>query len=87
MPREYDYDEGRSIMSPSDDQQILTPNDNEDLATYPKAIIANGTGTIKARGRSSAADVTYNVNTGQLLPIRIRRLYSTGTNVSVIGLF
>jgi hypothetical protein len=65
----------------------ITP-DNADTAInpLPKALRVDGAGTITFRAVDSAADVTWNVLAGDILPVRALYVRSTGTNVTVHGL-
>lgn len=59
-----------------------------DLTTYTRAIYTGSGGNIKVDMVGSGTVTLVGVPAGSLLPLRIKRLYSTGTAATdVIGLY
>ena len=63
----------------------ITPSDSADFTTTScRAIWVGGTGTIKV-DMSDGTTVTFSgVPAGYILPIRARRVYSTGTTATLM---
>ena len=72
-----------------DTAQDVTPHDTNDLANEPFYAVWVGTGgNLKVDMCSGTGTVTLNnVASGQLLPIMVERIYSTGTTASDIIVF
>lgn len=67
-------------------QVTLTPADGSDL-TREMIIYCGTAGTIKVEDKFGVA-VTYTVTAGEILPLLVQRVWSTGTTVTqVIGLY
>ena len=66
---------------------VITPA-NSDLATRTRAIYVGGGGNISVRGIDSTIDVVFfNVPPGTILPLRARRVNSTGTTATnIVGI-
>jgi hypothetical protein len=73
-----------STMAPSRNMFLITPHATNEVDPVPKAIRADGAGTIALRAVGSAADVTINVAAGEVIPVRALFIRATGTTVSVI---
>ncbi len=72
--------------SPARRMWAITPHASLEVDPLPKAIRADGDGTITLRAVDSAADVTLNVVKGEILPVRPLYVRATGTTVTVHGL-
>ncbi len=73
--------------SPARNAFAITPDDANELAILPKAILVGGAGNITLRAVRSDADVTIPAQAGQILPIRARFIRATGTSATaIIGL-
>lgn len=70
-------------MSPADDYFSITPSDSADLAVMPRALAIASGGTLKVTKPNGNTD-TLTVPAG-VLPIRVRRVWSTGTSASGIS--
>lgn len=66
----------------------ITPNDGADLATNTRGIYVGGTGNLAVILEDDTSVVTFMaVPVGSLLPIRVKRVNSTGTTATnLIGL-
>ncbi len=67
----------------------ITPNDSTDVAYVTRAIWVGAAGNI-ALVMADGSEVTFNgVQAGTLLPIRVKRVKSTGTTASLnlLGLY
>jgi hypothetical protein len=64
----------------------ITPADGTDLAIYPKALYVGTAGDVKVDMRDGTT-VTFTGAIG-VLPIRVKRVYSTGTTATnILGLY
>lgn len=73
------------LQTSADDLFAITPSDSVALTTIPKALLCTVAGNVAVRGTGSTP-VTIPVTIGQILPIRARYVYATGTTATVIGL-
>lgn len=67
----------------------VVPNDAADLADIPKALWVSGTGTLSvvaAKDASNAGVPLGTVQAGTVIPLRVRRVMSTGTTATVVAL-
>lgn len=93
MPTNRFAQNDQSILAPYTRAVAVTPSDTEDLAEVTRAINAHkGTGgattdiTVIMAGDSSA--VTLTLETGYIVPIRVRRVLATGTGATrVVALY
>lgn len=66
----------------------LTAHDTNVLARQPEQLLVGVAGNIVMRAQGSGADITVTgAAAGQVYPLRIQYLRSTGTTATVIGLF
>lgn len=68
----------------------ITPSNSTDLAEVPKALYVSVGGTLACYAADDDSDTSVSfgtVPTGTVLPIRPRRVLSTGTGATVIGLY
>lgn len=72
-----------TTSSPARDVFLITPGNN-DLPKTPKALRADGNGTITFQGLESTGTVTINVTAGELIPFMVRKV--TAATVVVHGL-
>lgn len=75
-----------AILSPYIRSAVVTPSDTEDLPEIPRAICAyKSSGTHTKINVMLADDTTpsiFYVVSGDLLPLRVRRVYSTDTDAT-----
>jgi hypothetical protein len=75
------------IDSPASNVFDITPADGADLALFARAIRVGGSGTLKIDAAQSGT-VTLTVFAGEVVPIRTRRVYATGTTATgLVGLY
>lgn len=82
------YRLGGAMSAPAEILAEITPSDVDDLAPhYAKALYVGGDGdlTILPVDHGDGAPVTLvGVKAGSLLPVRVRRVYATGTTATDI---
>ncbi|WP_380058858.1 hypothetical protein ACFE33_15255 (plasmid) [Falsihalocynthiibacter sp. SS001] len=72
--------------SPAIDAFAIAPNDGADLVEVPRAIYVGQGGTITAITREGSQVTLENVPAGTVLPIRLRKVFATGTSAqSLVG--
>ena len=71
-----------SPYGPSRHAFAVTPSDAAPLSPVPKALFVGGAGTVTLRTIDSAADVTLNVQAGQILPLRATHVRASGTTAT-----
>ena len=73
----------KAIGAPSDKAEAITPSDTLDLTNATRGIYVGGSGDITCIMASDSSSVTFSsVNTGSILPIRVKRVESTGTTAT-----
>ena len=78
---------GTGLSSPAVRASSVVPSDGSDLNTYSRAIYVGTAGDLRVT-MVGGDDVTLpSVPAGQVLPIRVRRVWSTGTAASGIVAF
>lgn len=71
------------VSAPSRAPYEITPNNSTELPIIPKAIYVGTGGNIKLLGDTGTSNCTfYNVTSGQILPVRARYIFSTGTTAA-----
>jgi hypothetical protein len=71
-----------NASSPARGAAAVTPHDTNDLTTYAKALYVGGAGDVKVIPveNADASPITFvDVPAGTILPVSVRRVYSTGT--------
>jgi len=65
----------------------ITPSDSTDLSVIVRGLFIGGTGNLTVN--MSGGSVTfYNVQQGTVLPIRVTRVFATGTTATnILGLY
>lgn len=71
------------VSAPADRWATVTPSDANDLDTVPKALRIGSAGNVKLAGSDGVA-VMFSVSTGEILPLRARRVHATGTTATGI---
>jgi hypothetical protein len=62
----------------------VTPNDSTDLALYAKFLWVGGAGSVKVDMIETGTVTFTGVRAGTLLPIGVKRIWSTGTTATNI---
>lgn len=70
------------MTSPADNLIAITPSDSTDLAQDSRAIYVGGAGNLVVTPAAGGSNVTLAVVAGSILPIRVRRVLSTGTTAT-----
>jgi hypothetical protein len=79
---------GRSLTSPPEDAAAIAPDDGQDLATATRAVWVGGGGDLRLRMLGGAEVTLQGVAAGSLLPLRIARVFATGTTATaLVGLW
>lgn len=77
-----------SLSSPKGGAFSITPNDSADLAIGATAIYIGSDGNITVDTSFGDTVAFVGVLSGTVLPVRARRVYSTGTTASnLVGLY
>lgn len=69
------------LESPAVAAAEIAPSDTEDLATVPRALFATGAGVVRVT-MLSGQDVTLPILAGPALPVRVTRVWATGTSAT-----
>ena len=69
---------------PADNAAAVTPNDSTDLTNTARALYIGTTGNVKVDTAAGDTVTFYSVPAGGILPVRVKRVYSTGTTASNI---
>jgi hypothetical protein len=75
---------GEWLDSPAKNAATVTPNDGADLPNASRALYIGSTGNIKVDMVGGQTVTFSGLPTGMMLPIRVTRVYSTGTTASSI---
>ena len=73
--------------SPARRAVLISPEDDTDLAVYPKSVWANEAGYVNCVPVTNDDDeepVLIYVNAGQALPVAVRQIWTTGTTVMTL---
>lgn len=72
-----------SLSSPPSHLMAVTPNDGQDLPHVSRGLNVLGTGTVRVTS-AQGDTVTLTVAAGIVLPVRVRRIWATGTTATGI---
>lgn len=72
-------------LAAADDVFAITPG-TAALSTVPKALLVTAAGTLSVGGTSNTPVSLGQVAAGQIIPLRARYVYATGTTATVVGL-
>ena len=76
-----------SLDAPTSHAFAITPADQADLSESTRALYVGGTGSLAVTLVSGAEVTLVNVPGGSFVPMRIRRVKSTGTTATgIVGL-
>lgn len=73
------------LNSPASDGAAVTPNDNADLVTSSRYVFVGGAGALKVDLVSGNTLTLTGITAGTVLPLRVRRVYATGTTATNIA--
>jgi hypothetical protein len=74
-----------TLDAPAKNGYAISPNDSADLAVSTRSIYVGGAGNIKLELVGDAAGTFVILNSavaGSILPLRVRKVWSTGTTAS-----
>lgn len=78
----------RSLTAPSEDASEIQPDDSENLAYATRALYVGTGGDIRVRMLGHAEITFVNLPQGTLLPLRVARVFETGTTAgNIVGLW
>lgn len=77
-----------SVIAPARQAFAITPNNNDDLPRFTKAIYVGTGGTVVVRAIGSDEDVIFtNMQDGSILDVRCSAVRASGTTASdIVGL-
>ena len=70
--------------NPADNAAAVTPNDSSDLTNTARALYVGGTGNVKVDTAAGDTVTFSSVPAGAIIPVRVKRVYSTGTTATNI---
>lgn len=78
----------RGLTSPPENAAALRPSDTVDLGVVTRALFVGEAGTLVVRMAGGGVVTLANVPAGTMLPIRVDRVFATGTTAaSILGLW
>lgn len=89
MPAEdYFKHYGAGLDSPAENAAAITPSDSTDLPVVVRALYCIGTGSVVVTMRGGGAAVTLPMVAGAPLPVRVTRVWATGTTATgIVGVW
>lgn len=88
MPDLFAGHQSAGIEAPAEYAAALSGDDTNDLATFTRALYVGGAGNIKVTTAGGSTVTFTGVTAGSILPIRVKRFWSTGTTATtVLGLW
>jgi len=77
-----------SLIDPGDDGTEITPSDTEDLAVVTRGLFVGAIGDVKVDMASGSTITFVSVVPGIVHPLRVRRVYATGTDATdIVGVW
>ncbi len=74
------------LSSPATDLQEITPDDAQDLSVFPRALAVNTSGHVRVTAVGGSTATIY-VVAGAPWPVRVSRVWATGTDATgIVGL-
>lgn len=73
---------GEGLDAPALNAAVVTPNDSTDLTHATRAIRVAGAGDLKVTTVGGDTVVISALAAGELLPIRVARVWATGTTIT-----
>ena len=85
MPAEDNFSRQKTLTNdPFTNAVLVSPNDEEDLEAVTRAVYVGGTGNMKVTMQDSGTVLFTGIPAGTVLPIRVKRIWSTTTNATTI---
>lgn len=72
------------IDSPAENAETVTPSNSVDITYVSRALYIGSTGDVKVDMKGGQTVTLVAVPAGAILPIRVTRVYATGTTASSI---
>lgn len=77
-----------SLSDPTSSGFNITPSDSDELSYVTRGVTVTGAGTMKVDFADMGENISVYASPGSPLPIRIKKVYSTGTTATgIVGLF
>lgn len=70
--------------APAENAFAVTPNDSTDLTHSSRALFVGGAGDVKVDTKGGDTVTFVGVTAGAILPVRVTRVYATGTTATSI---
>ena len=70
--------------NPAENAAAVTPHDSNDLTNVARALYIGGTGNVKVDTAAGDTVIFYAAPVGAIIPVRVKRVYSTGTTATNI---
>lgn len=70
--------------NPADYATAVTPNDSTDLGVTARGLYIGGAGNVKIHTPDGQAVTFYGALAGSIIPVRVKRVWSTGTTATYI---
>lgn len=78
----------RSLTAPPEHGAALVPDDGRDLGVIPRALYVGGAGDLVVAMADGTRLTFGSVPAGALLPVRVARVFATGTTATqILGLW
>lgn len=84
MPTDHHSNQQEGLTSPYNDAAAVTPSDDTDLSNTTRGVYVGAQGSLKVRMAGSGNDVTFVLDKHEILPIRVVRIFATGTTANNI---
>lgn len=75
---------GTGLASPAANAAELTPADGADLAYSSRGLYVGGAGNVRVQTVGGSVVTFVAVPAGSILPVRVKRVYATGTTATSI---
>lgn len=72
------------MTDPAEGILIITPSNNNELTHTTRSIYVGYGGNLNVLMVDGTSGIHYNVQDGEILPIRVKQVYTTGTTASGI---
>lgn len=79
---------GAGLSDPAIYAAAITPSDSADVPTVPRALYCTGDGNVVVTMRNGGDPVTLPMIAGVPLPVRVSRVWATGTTATgIVGVW
>lgn len=87
MPTNNFSQNGNATLAPYTRAVTITPSDTADLTEVPRALQIHGSlasTPVKVMMQGDTVAVTFQLQTGFIFPLRVSRVYATGTSATTV---